>query len=838
MFVSFGQAASEYRDLESHTCYNIQMPTLSSDEPRLPIEEHLEAISAGVEEHPVTLLEAPPGSGKTTLLPLHLARQPWLAGKRIVVLQPRRVAARAVASRMASLLGEQVGETVGYQVRMERVSGPRTQIEVITEGLLTRRLISEPDLPGVGLVIFDEFHERSLQSDISLVMALEAAASLRPDLRVVVMSATLGEKTGSSLLDRAWRFTFSARPFPLEVTYSPPPARTPVWESASRAIVDAATRLEGDVLAFLPGRFEIERTRELVEARLPACSILELYGEQSLSDQVKALRPSTDGSRKIIISSPIAETSLTIDGVRIVVDSGLHKIARSDPHGVTLLSTERITQDASDQRAGRAARTAPGTCIRLWSEHEQRSMRPQREPEVLRADLTAPVLDLAAWGTSEPASFSWITAPTNSQLAAATSSLKAMRAVDEAGRITDHGRVLSSLGTHPALAGMCLAARASGHARLAATILAVLEERKQRRGSADISSSLSEGSLSQRAREVRSRWLSRIESLSAQQQETRVSEHAAAGYLLASAFPGRVARQRQPGSERYLLASGQGATLAPEDPLRRHEFIVPVELQGADGDLRIRAAVPLDAELLAGPLGHLITRRTESSFDTTRGALLSREVELLGAIELREHAVTSRSPEQARAALLSFLTSDQGWARLPISDATESLLSRTEWLRRTVPSSQLPDSSKSHLRATVNEWLEPFLTQGVTLQSISMELVDQAILARLSHAQRMTLDREAPSHLRLKNSRLRPIRYDQPEGPMAEVILQDLFGTANTPLISSAKIPLTIALLSPAKRPVQVTRDLKSFWQGAYHEVRKELRGRYPKHRWPEDPTQ
>jgi ATP-dependent helicase HrpB len=814
------------------------MLTPSSEENRLPIEEHLEAISSGVEKHRVTLLEAPPGSGKTTLLPLHLAMKLWIDGKKILVLQPRRVAARSVATRMASLLGERVGETVGYQVRMERVAGPRTRIEVITEGLLTRRLISEPDLPDVGLIIFDEFHERSLQSDLSVVMAIEAAGSLRPDLRIVVMSATLGEQPNSGLLHDAWRYTFSARPFPLEVKYSPPPPRVPVWESVARAIVDAASRLQGDLLAFLPGRFEIERTRELVEARLAECTVLELYGEQPLSEQVKALKPSPSGARKIIISSPIAETSLTIDGVRIVVDSGLHKVARSNPHGVSLLSTERITQDAAEQRAGRAARTAPGTCIRLWSEHEQRAMRAQREPEVLRADLTPTLLDLAAWGNSDPANFAWITAPSNAQVAAASSSLRAMKAVDPGGRITEHGRVLSSLGTHPALAGMCLAARASGHARLAATILAVLEDRRQRRSSADLSSSLSEGALSQRVREIRNRWLSRIESLDALPQETRVTEHSAAAYLLASAFPGRIARQRQPGSERYLLACAQGAALAPTDPLRRHEFLVAVELQDADGDLRILAAVPLQPELLAGPLAKHLSRRTESTFDTARGALETREVELLGAIELKQRSVTAGSPDDAQAALLSFLCSEDGWRRLPMSATAESLTQRTEWVRRTVPSAQLPDSSNAALRVTVKDWLAPFLGHNVTLQSISAELVEQALLARLSHPQRTSLEREAPPHLRLKSGRLRPIRYDQPEGPIAEVILQDLFGTASTPLISSAKVPLTIALLSPAKRPVQVTRDLASFWRGAYHEVRKELRGRYPKHRWPEDPSQ
>lgn len=803
----------------------------------LPIEDHLDQLCAGISQHRLTLLEAPPGSGKTTLLPLRLLREPWLAGKKILVLQPRRVATRSVAARMASLLREQVGATVGYHVRMERVVGANTRIEVITEGLLTRRLIAEPDLPGVGLVIFDEFHERSLHSDIALVMALESAQSLRPDLRIVVMSATLGEQLSSGILRDAWRYTFSARPFPLQLFYSPP-SRSPVWEITARAVIDAATRFEGDILAFLPGRYEIERTRDLVQSKLRDYLVLELYGEQPLSEQVKALQPSKAGQHKVIISSPIAETSLTIEGVRIVVDSGLHKVARSNPHGITLLSTERITQDAAEQRAGRAARTAPGVCIRLWSEHEQRALRPQREPEVLRADLTATLLDLAAWGVTKPEHFGWITAPSQAQIAGASSALIALGAITPEGRVTVHGRTLSSLGTHPALAQMCLAARSCGHEKLAATILSVLDERRSRRASVDMLAEFSQAALSARAREVRSHWLTRIEALPLPRERLSVPDDAATGYLLASAFPARVARQRQPGSERYLLSCGQGAALPLGDALSRYEFVVAFQLQDGDSDLRILAAVPFDAEsLLTGALAGLVARRCETFFDETRGALLARNVEHIGAIELRQRVSAASSPEESQRALLKFLSSEQGWTRVPFSAKAHGTIQRVQWLRRTLPGLELPDLSQAALRADLEVWLAPFLAPSSTLKALTEELVEQALSARLTHSQRLLLDREAPPHLKVKSARLRPIRYDLPEGPLAEVVIQDLFGTASTPLISSAKVPLTISLLSPARRPVQITRDLASFWRGAYHEVRKELKRRYPKHSWPEDPT-
>ena len=801
----------------------------------LPIEDHLDQVASGVASSRLSLLEAPPGSGKTTVLPLHLSAQRWLGGRKVLVLQPRRVAARTVAARMATLLGEQVGETVGYQVRMERQIGPSTQIEVITEGLLARRLISDPELSDVGLIIFDEFHERSLATDVSLVMALESAEALRPDLRLLVMSATLGDSSAVPALSSAWRYSFSAAPFPLEVFYAQPEPRRPVWESAGLAVVDAARRFEGDILAFLPGRYEIERTREFVASRLPSVDVVELYVEQSLSEQASALKPDPSGRRRVVVSSPIAETSLTIDGVRVVVDTGLHKVARTDTVGMSELTLEMVTLDAADQRAGRAARTGPGVCLRLWSEHEHRTLRPKREPEVLRSDLTSTLLDLAAWGCPDPASFGWLTSPTQAQLEAATGTLRALGAVDLKGKLTAHGRALQGLGTHPALAEMCLKAREAGLEDSCAAIIASLEARLPRRDSADLRPLLNAkgGNPSTKAA-----WLGRIRALPRSPSHIQVPEDDAVGYLLAAAFPGRIARRREAGSERYLLASGEGATLRRGDALRISEFLVAAQLQRGGPDLVISAAAPFNPALLSGPLKHLVTSRVVSSFEPSRGGLVARRQDACGSIVLKESLNAQPSADEQRAALLQFLSTPEGFHTIPFNDTATAFRHRVSFARSASPGLGLPDLSEAALMQSVDAWLLPFLPEVTSLRSINEERVTQALLATLTHQQHVALDREAPSLFRLRNGRTRPIHYDRAEGPYVEVVLQDLFGTHATPHLGTSKVPLTIALLSPAKRPVQVTRDLAGFWKGAYQQVRKELRGRYPKHRWPENPEE
>lgn len=804
----------------------------------LPIADHLASLVDGIKGHSLTLLEAPPGSGKTTLLPLALLDSAALQQPKILVLQPRRVAARSVASHMAALLQEAVGETVGYQVRLEREVSPRTRIEVITEGLLARRLISDPDLPGVGAIIFDEFHERSAHADIALAMALEAQQSLRQDLRLVIMSATLPDSAAGPAFSGAWRYAFEGRPHPLEVRYLPPPPRAPMVEHVSTAVLRALAELPGDILVFLPGRHEIERVFSLIEERARPAVVMRLFGEQPLPEQQAVLEPPRGGQRRVILATPVAETSLTIEGVRVVIDSGLHKVARYCQDTGSTLRTERITQDAASQRAGRAARTASGICLRMWSEHDHRTLRPSREPEVLRVDLQPHLLDLACWGVVDPLEFGWITRPPPASLAAARDELQRLSALDESGRVTDRGRVLAALATHPALSAMCLeGARTRLHDSCAA-LVALLDERPPGGRSADALPFLDAPARSPRQRQLRELWLRRIRALRpAGEVSVEIPEGQSFGLLAAAAFPRQVARRREANTGRYILASGGGAALAPDDPLRRHEFLVVLHLRAQGDDSRIVSAVPLEPSLFDTHLSHLVQERLESRFDDERGCVLRVRRLAVGAITLREGAPQLAPPDEQSAALVEYLQSPEGFARLHFSGPSLSLRSRVAWLRSAGILPEIPDLSDECLRGTLPDWLGPFIPPGARLSSITSSILDDALASLLPWSVRQLVDREAPASLLLPSGRSRPICYPPSGDPCVEVILQDLFGVKETPTIGTRRVPLSLSLLSPARRPVQVTRDLGSFWRTGYHQVRKELRGRYPKHPWPDDPA-
>jgi ATP-dependent helicase HrpB len=805
----------------------------------LPISEHLTAICEGISHHSISVLQAPPGSGKTTVLPLALAECPWLSSKKILVLQPRRVAARGVAAQMSRLLGEGIGERVGYQVRLDRRISEQTTVEVLTEGILSRRIISDPELRDVGLIIFDEFHERGINADLSFGLAHEVQGSLRPDLKLVIMSATMGSAARCPLFRGAWEYSFQAAPHTLSISYVHPEPRRPIWETVASSIVNALLDHPGDLLAFLPGRGEIERVHEHLSRRSLPVVIRELYGEQSLEEQQAAISPDSKGGRKVVLATPVAETSLTIEGVRIVVDSGLHKVARSTANGINSLTTERITVDAADQRAGRAARMASGVCIRLWSEYEHRTMRAEREPEVARVDLTPMALDLAAWGVTDPLTFSWITPPTAAQAQTARAALLEVGAVSADGSITDRGKQLATLGLHPRFGAMCLTARALNVTDLCAELLALFEERLPRRDSADITPLLGRRS---RSSEVVAQWRRRLESLPQMGSAAppRTPAECTAEYLLATAWPGRIARRREEGASRYLLATGEGVELSQGDPLKMKEFILVTHLQESTepGRIFVHGALPLDAKLFDGALAHLLTTETVSSFSEASGTLSSLERLRCGALILKERAVSGTSSEARTAALLDYLSTESGFARLRFSAEISSLRERTTWLSPHMPTLGLPHLDDITLRSTLSEWLAPFLGQEPSLAALSSGRIDEAVRALLSWEQQQSLDREAPKALSLPNGRTRPLTYDPVTGPYAEVLLQDLFGLADTPTIGTRRTPITLHILSPARRPVQVTRDLGNFWRSTYAEVRKELRGRYPKHRWPDDPTQ
>lgn len=819
---------------------------------RLPIAKHLTPIREGIASHPITLLEAPPGTGKTTVLPLELLEDPSLAGKTILILQPRRIAAKSVASRMAELLKETVGATVGYSVRLESKRSKNTRIEVITEGLLTRRLIADPELSGVGVVVFDEFHERSIHADVSLALTLETISVLRPDLRLVIMSATLGDSLPSLCLNNAWRYTFDGTTFPVSITYEPGDTRQPVWERVASSIKGAASRFEGDILAFLPGAFEIQRTQELLERSRLDAVVMPLFGDLPFQEQAAAIQPDPQGRRKIVLATTIAETSLTIEGIRVVVDSGIHKVARIDPGGFSSLTTEPISRDAADQRAGRAGRTAPGVCIRLWSEQEHLARRPYREPEILRSDLAPTLLDLAAWGVQDPATFEWITHPPRAALESARETLQLLGALTPAGTITEHGRTIASLGAHPRLGTLASVARARSLESLGARLITIIEERDILGPTSPTSTiharldALS-GASGRRAPgahrlvEMSERWNDRIRSLppSTTRAPLAASEEEAIALLLASAFPERIARRREEGSHRYLLASGKGAALKTGDPLRQSEFIVACSVQDSGAELAIRLAAPLSPDLFKTELSRLVTQAREIRVDPNTGALTSSQLTKVGAITLTARLEPKASNEDITTAFGAWLSTDEGWRNVPFSDASAALLARIRWARERQGEAQsLPDLSEHKLRATVSEWLLPHLSQPSSLKGLTEHVVHQGLEALLPWPSRKELDEIAPASITIPTGRSRPLDYASGSSPRFEARIQDLFGLLETPRIGRFRVPATIHLLSPAQRPVQVTQDLANFWRVGYPEVRKELRGRYPKHKWPENPLE
>jgi ATP-dependent helicase HrpB len=818
--------------------------------PTLPIEEHLADIAAGIRSHTISVLQAPPGSGKTTILPIYLAGQEWLKGRKILILQPRRLAAKGVATRMSELLGEPVGATVGYQIRLERRKSATTRIEIITEGLLTRRILADPELQDVGVIIFDEFHERSLNADIGFILSQEIASVLRSDLRIVIMSATLDAICDDPNFYSGWRYTFTSKPFPVDLRYLPRDPRKPIWEETARAIQAALQQYQGDLLAFLPGAFEIERCREILLCSTHNYQVFPLYGELDYEQQQAALRPLADSERKVVLATNIAETSLTIEGVRIVVDSGLQKISRSPDTGITSLKTERITRDAADQRAGRAGRTASGVCLRLWSEQEHLALRPTREPEILRADLTQSILELAAWGVRSPESIKWITAPPAQSVRSATELLMQLGAINLDGTITKTGEDLVNLGTHPRIGACCITARAHGLESYAAAIIPLLEERTPTsKGArfADLSEQI-EGLASgayplkalQRVKELQQLWIKRLGSLPGEKlpPNQRVCTADACGFLLAIAFPERIARRRPDNKERYLLASGTGAALQTGDPLSSSEYIVIAEMQERTEDARIVRAAPLNSRLFTTHLKHLTSSRIDTSFDPKLGVLVSNKLTTLGCIALQQDRDSEISPAELQSALEAYLRTPDGFARLPFSGRALALQERIAWVRRHHPNAEIPDISSEALRSSEPYWLSGKLPKSGRISEISPSTIEQALNNHVPWAVQRELDQIAPQTITLPNGKTKPVDYSSDNGPVVEAIIQEVFGLTETPRIGRYQTPVVLKLLSPARRPMQVTVDLAGFWRGSYQVIRKELRGRYPKHRWPEKPEQ
>ncbi|MBX3577710.1 MAG: ATP-dependent helicase HrpB [Rhizobiaceae bacterium] len=853
----------------------------------LPVAGVLPALTASLAARPAAVLVAPPGAGKTTLVPLALMKEPWAAGRRILLLEPRRLAARAAARRMASLVGEEVGGTIGYAMRMEGRQSAATRVLVVTEGILARMILDDPELAGIAAVIFDEFHERSLDGDFGLALALDVQDALRPDLRLLVMSATLDGARIAALLGGAPVIESEGRAFPVELRHRERPAGEAIEDSMARAIREALTTETGSVLAFLPGQREIVRTAERLAGRLAAdTDLAPLYGQLDARAQDAAIRPAPVGRRKVVLATAIAETSLTIDGVRVVIDCGLSRLPKYEPDtGLTRLETVRASRASADQRAGRAGRTGPGVAIRLWRAEQTAALPAFTPPEILDADLTSLVLDSAAFGVADPAALRFLDPPPAPALKEARVLLEELGAIDPDGRLTGAGGAMRRLALPARLAHMVAEAARGGGARDAALLAVLVGERGLGGDGVDLERRLERFRTDRAPRAVQARQLAERIAKSADLSlplEERVAapgsgprpargqatqpggvpaagnhpivvrqsdtppgraasrhpplkeEGSAAGALLLHAYPDRVAMARGERG-RFVLANGRGAMIDASDPLAGERFLVVADLQGKAQNARIAAAAPVAEDAIRAALAHRIERRRETRFDPEKRAVRVRETERLGAIRLSEGMLPAPTGEDANRAVVEAVR-DHGLAVLPWARETLALRHRLAWLHHGL-GDPWPDMSDEALIAGLDDWLLPFLTGEASLSRIDAGSLRDGLLSLVPHASRRRVDALAPTHFDAPSGSRIPIDYEG-EQPVLAIRVQELFGLARHPAIGDGKIPLTLELLSPAHRPIQTTRDLPGFWRGSWADVRSDMRGRYPKHVWPENPLE
>jgi ATP-dependent helicase HrpB len=804
----------------------------------LPIDAVLDDLSRTLEVHNAAVLVAPPGAGKTTRVPLALLDAPWAAGKKIIVLEPRRIAARASAERMAKSLGERAGETVGYRVRFGSKISRATRIEVVTEGIFTRQILDDPELSGIAAVLFDEFHERSLDADMGLALARDAQTGLREDLRILVMSATLDGARVAKLLGEAPVVESEGRAFPVETRYLGRKADAPVERQMADAIASALRADSGSVLAFLPGAAEIRRTQNFLSERVQDASIeiVPLFGALDAAVQDRAIAPAPKGTRKVVLATSIAETSLTIEGVRIVVDSGLARVPRYEPDiGLTRLETVRAARAAVDQRRGRAGRTEPGVCYRLWDEPQTASLAPYTQPEILSADLSSLVLDLAQWGVADPSALSFLDPPPLPAWKEAKSLLSELNALDGDGRITAEGKSLRALALPPRLARMIVDSHRVGSGEAAAEIAAIITERGLGGDSVDLEYRRDQfrrdrSPRAASARDLARRWASQV---AASEKAVTGQDDLSTGLMLAYAFPDRVARNR--GNGTFVLANGRGAAVEQTSSLARAPYIAIGEMTGTAASGRVLLAAPIGEDDIERHFAEHIETVDEISFDRGAMALRARRKRALHAITLSE-ATLAVSPSEDTARILADGLIAAGLDRLPWSKAAKQWRDRVMFLRKAEGDSW-PDLSDDGLIARRDDWLVPALYDKIALKDISAGDLSDALMALLPWEMRARLDREAPTHFEAPTGSVLAIDYEAEQGPTIAVRLQELFGLNTHPSIAAGKVPLVLELLSPAQRPVQVTRDLPGFWRGSYAAVRSDLRGRYPRHPWPEDPA-
>lgn len=803
----------------------------------LPIDAVLDELSGTLERSNTAVLVAPPGAGKTTRVPLALRDAAWIGTKKIIVLEPRRIAARASAERMAKSLGERVGETVGYRVRFGSKISRATRIEVVTEGIFTRQILDDPELTGIAAVLFDEFHERSLDADLGLALARDAQQGLREDLRILVMSATLDGARVAKLLGDAPVVESEGRAYPVETRYVGRKPDAPVERQMAETIASALRADAGSVLAFLPGAAEIRRTQTMLAERIHDASIeiVPLFGALDAAVQDRAISPAPKGSRKVVLATSIAETSLTIEGVRIVVDSGLARVPRYEPDiGLTRLETVRASRAAVDQRRGRAGRTEPGVCYRLWDEPQTASLAAYTQPEILSADLSSLVLDLAQWGVSDPSTLSFLDPPPLPAWKEARDLLSELGALDADVRLTDEGRRLRALALPPRLARMIVDAADYGAAAQAADIAAILTERGLGGDSVDLEVRLDQfrrdrSQRAQSARDLSRRWAQQVATSSSSEGGGELTT----GLMLAFAFPDRVARNRGNGS--FVLANGRGAAVEQTSSLARVPYIAVGELTGTAASGRILLAAPLALEDIERHFAAHIEAKDEVSFDRDAMALRARRRRKLHAITMAD-APVALTPSEETARIFAEGICAAGLDRLPWSKAARQWRDRVTFLRKAEGDSW-PDLSDTGLAERREDWLVPLLADKTALKDVSPGDVSDAVMALLPWDLRARLDREAPTHFEAPTGTMLAIDYEAEQGPTIAVRLQELFGLNVHPSIARGAVPLVLELLSPAQRPVQVTRDLSGFWRGSYAAVRTDLRGRYPRHPWPDDPA-
>ena len=843
-----------------------------------PITPLLPEIRASLAATPRLVLEAPPGAGKTTQVPLALLDAPWLVGRKIVMLEPRRIAARAAAQFMARQLGEEVGQTVGYRIRFESRVGATTRVEVVTEGILTRLIQDDPELTGIAAILFDEFHERHLAGDLGAALALDVQATLRPELRLVVMSATLDGERIARWLD-APRITSPGRSFSVRIEHPPARAQESLEHQLARVARQALAENDGDVLAFLPGRREIARAQALLEETLSLrervaegrervraervvqtspnphprslsqrereekIEIVPLHGELSLAEQQFALSPAEPGTRRIVLATNVAESSVTLPGIRAVIDAGLAREPRFDPNsGFTRLETVAISQASADQRAGRAGRVAEGAAYRLWPQSKR--LEAARTAEIAQAELSGLALELAAWGSN---TLPWLDAPPPGALAQGRELLMNLGALDADGRIAALGRRMLKLGATPRLGAAAL--RAPEPLRpLIADLLALMEARSPLRGEQGRSDDFrmrvaalhawrdrrghgADGGALAAIEQASKGWRRRLDVRSA---ASGTPDSHAVGDLLLHAFPDRIARRDEANPLRYTLANGRGARLHDNTALLGEPWLVALDLRFEARDSLILAAAPFDPRVLERDYPQRFVRERVLRWNEARDAVEAFEERRYAAIVLERRSVPVQ-PEDALPALLAAIRS-KGLDALPWSEHARRLRLRIRALRGWMPELGLPDVSDAQLLATLDDWLAPYLSGKRRLDALDAEELSQALSAQLDHAQRQALDAQAPDALTVPSGQTRRLEYALDAPPVLAVKLQELFGLADTPRVGGGRVPVTLHLLSPAGRPIQVTQDLRGFWERTYPEVKKELKGRYPRHPWPDDP--